>query len=107
MILSAKHGLLDPLKVIEPYDLTLNDLKRAECREWARSVHRQLIEGDFVRPESVILWLAGEKYQKDLRELLTGCRHKDPLSSMRIGQRLKFLTDALSADGRAVDPDGA
>lgn len=37
-ILSAKHGLLAPETVIEPYDLALSWLAAPERREWSRQV---------------------------------------------------------------------
>lgn len=41
-ILSAKHGLLEPRQVIEPYDLTLAHLGGADYLAWARRVNRAL-----------------------------------------------------------------
>ena len=41
-ILSAKHGLLAPDTLIEPYDLALADLSPAERRAWSRHVLNQL-----------------------------------------------------------------
>lgn len=43
-ILSAKHGLVSPDQVIEPYDLTLNRMPIADRRPWAAHVNRQLEE---------------------------------------------------------------
>jgi hypothetical protein len=37
-ILSAKHGLVLPSEVLEPYDETLNDVGRAGRREWSQGV---------------------------------------------------------------------
>lgn len=37
-ILSAKHGLLDPERMTEPYDKTLNTMGAVERREWAETV---------------------------------------------------------------------
>jgi hypothetical protein len=43
-VLSAKHGLVDPVSVLDPYDETLNDKSNDEKRAWARMVVRQLRE---------------------------------------------------------------
>jgi len=43
-ILSAKHGLVPPDEVIEPYDEALTDKGRAERRAWAERVLAQLRE---------------------------------------------------------------
>ncbi len=41
-ILSAKHGLLEPIEEIEPYDCYLADLPYEERLEWSRNVLTQL-----------------------------------------------------------------
>ena len=40
-ILSAKHGLVDPDQILEPYDLTLSDLDRRLLRTWGTQVRTQ------------------------------------------------------------------
>src|SRR5437870_3545178 len=42
-ILSAKHGLVDPDEVLEPYDLTLADLTSAARAAWGRRVSAALV----------------------------------------------------------------
>jgi hypothetical protein len=41
-ILSAKHGLVMPDRVIAPYDLTLSKMNSAEQRAWAEKTKRQI-----------------------------------------------------------------
>lgn len=41
-ILSAKHGLVDPDDVLEPYDQTLKDASEAHRRQWSARVLNQL-----------------------------------------------------------------
>src|SRR5205823_5951243 len=41
-VLSARHGLVDPQHVIEPYDVTLPGLNRAGREAWACRVVGQL-----------------------------------------------------------------
>jgi hypothetical protein len=90
-ILSAKHGLLDPAKIIKPYDLSLQSRTRAQRLEWSRdvfaSLRRRLRSGDRV------VVLAGRLYTRDLSELLE--RHNfsvdDPLEGRPIGRRLQWL----------------
>jgi len=41
-ILSAKHGLLQPNTVIQPYNETLNAMKKPERQAWARKVLGEL-----------------------------------------------------------------
>lgn len=64
-ILSAKHGLVMPDDVIEPYDLALHSLAAAEQRVWCERVGAQLMErwGDRV----IYTVLAGADYRAALR----------------------------------------
>ena len=41
-ILSAKYGVLFPNDEIEPYDLTLNNMRIQQRREWARKTFAQM-----------------------------------------------------------------
>lgn len=42
-ILSAKHGLICPDKIISPYNTTLNTMRAADRRAWANKVLDELI----------------------------------------------------------------
>jgi hypothetical protein len=37
-VLSAKHGLVDPDTILEPYDETLKDASEARRRQWSQAV---------------------------------------------------------------------
>lgn len=64
LILSAEHGILDPLEVVSPYDATLNTMHKPEREAWAAGVVRQLRQrGQVGRPFVV---LAGERYREFL-----------------------------------------
>src|SRR3989344_2686257 len=64
-ILSAKHGLLNLDKEIEPYEETLNNKKDNEIKIWAMKVLNELKrESDLKNDEFV--FLAGEKYRRHL-----------------------------------------
>src|SRR5687767_6111885 len=41
-ILSAEHGLLDPERVIEPYERTVNSMSMLARQEWAHRVQADL-----------------------------------------------------------------
>ena len=41
-ILSGKHGLLDPQKIIHPYDLNLNNQNNEYKKKWAENVVNEL-----------------------------------------------------------------
>lgn len=74
-VVSAKHGLLDPDQVIEPYDLDLVSLS-AEARElWAREVLSQLAGRGGHRP---FILLTTGAYLSEL--LAANCRREQPLT---------------------------
>lgn len=96
-ILSAKHGLVAPDAVLEPYDMTLSRLGVAARRSWAGKVLRQLCsrvhEGDRVT------FLAGKRYREFLEGPLrvTGLEVRIPLEGLRIGEQLSRLDELLRA----------
>jgi hypothetical protein len=96
-VLSAKHGLVDPASVIEPYDVTLNTMGARERREWAALVSRQL-EGVVGSGDRAIV-LAGVRYREGVVDGLRarGVRVEIPLEGLRIGEQLAWLTRAAEA----------
>lgn len=90
-ILSAKHGLLDPERVIRPYEKTLNQAGRVECRAWAARVMKTL--DDVLPGRSRVVFLAGDRYRRDLVPALKARGHsvECPVEGLRIGQQLSWL----------------
>src|SRR4051812_24833351 len=64
-ILSAKHGLLDPTQVIEPYNITLNDMRVDERKRWSAKVLNELLK--LTTSSDHIVFLAGNNYRKYLQ----------------------------------------
>ena len=94
-ILSAKHGLVHPDEVLEPYDMKLGTKQAGPIHAWSQRVREQLIEVAPVYAE--VLLLAGGQYQ-----YATGSpanpspwRVSDPMKGMMIGERLQFLNNNL------------
>jgi len=89
-ILSAKYGLLDLERVVEPYNLTLNSMQPAQNKEWAlRVLHQLETEAHVDIHKDTFIFLAGERYRKYLIPELT---HYDiPLKGLGIGKQLQFL----------------
>jgi hypothetical protein len=83
-ILSAKYGLVLPCDVIDPYDLSLRKMSRAEVSEWAAKIRQRIRE---VFPGESFLVLAGRTYMSAVE----GLPHEAPLSGMSIGRRLSWL----------------
>ena len=86
-ILSAKHGLVHPDQVLEPYDLTLKNLPRPELREWGRRVAKQLRDLGNVRFEAH----AGRDYIWPLEDV--GIRVTNPLAGLSFGHRLRWYLE--------------
>ncbi len=95
-ILSAKYGLLDPQRVIEPYDRDLRKCSARGRRLWAACVHDDLADRDLV--PSKITILAGALYRRPLVHFLeeSGCAVEVPLGNLGIGRQLSWLKAAAA-----------
>lgn len=89
-ILSAKYGLLELDKEIEPYDITLNNMNDEEKRTWAKKVLEKLKEEVGLEKDEII-FLAGENYRKYLIPRIKN--YKIPMQNLGIGKQLKFLKE--------------
>ena len=94
-VLSAKHGLLHPDTVIEPYDKTLNGMRAAERRAWARRVVEQV--RDVLPAGDHVVFLAGVKYRENLLGPIKdmGCTVEIPMEGLGIGKQLRWLNQHL------------
>lgn len=95
-ILSAKHGLVAPDAVLEPYDLSLRSLDEAGCQKWAKDVVDRLLEVS--QSGDAITILAEDDYAKPLSGLLRkrGNRVHRPFEGMSALERLQWLNSELS-----------
>lgn len=83
-IMSAKHGLLDPTQVIEPYDVSLSKMPMKHRRQWASWVRVQISKK--WKGETFVV-LAGAGY-------MTACRGLNasfPLKGLKLGEQYQFL----------------
>jgi hypothetical protein len=87
-ILSAKHGLLSPEEVIEPYDVSMVGRRRQERRAWDARVLAQLAE----QGVSAGVVLAGKKY----RGWMDGRPFTAPMEGMGIGDQKGWLKRQLA-----------
>lgn len=101
-ILSAKHGLVLPDQVVEPYDACLSDFSKEKKDRWASMVHAQLLEQ---WPEQVI-WLVlmgGEykravskmKYVEDVIECWTQWRRDKGMTGRRASMSIGLILKAM------------
>jgi len=103
-IISAKYGLVELNREIEPYDVTLSYvppskrmnkpnlivLTKAKANNWGLQVLKQLKQvADLDRDEFIIL--AGQSYIKPIQNGLTNIL--EPLKGLKQGERVKFLKE--------------
>lgn len=90
-VLSARHGLVEPTTVLEPYDTNLTDLKPDERTFWADQVTRALYHRGF-GGWGVFEIHAGDTYARPLRHALgpIALDILEPLAGLGIGQRLRW-----------------
>ncbi len=102
-ILSAKHGLVDPAEVIEPYEETLNTKSRRERDDWAEGVWAVLRRR--LRRDDYVTVLAGERYRESLVPLIQayGCHVDIPMQGLGIGRQLQWLSRQLVKPQRDRD----
>ena len=102
-ILSAKHGLLHPDTVIDPYDKTLSKsvpkqyrMNKAERRAWVEKVQHQ-IHKELTGVEKII-FLAGNDYRECLVPWLKlqGLEVSVPMEGLGIGRQLGWLDRATT-----------
>lgn len=95
VILSAKYGLLDPEREIEPYDVTLSGMSKQERMAWSHEV-LQDIDDSF--PQDTVFYIhAGAKYREWLESGLENCFYEChvPLRGLGMGQQLKWYSKKL------------
>ena len=92
LILSAKHGLVEPEAVIAPYDLTLNTMGVAARQSWARRVIPRLLKRAMDRGRVVMF--AGQSYSQYLTGSLAehSIAISEPLRGLRQGEQLAWLS---------------
>lgn len=97
-ILSAKHGLLYLDEVIEPYDLSMRSLTRAQKLAWGQRVDGQLRGGKcgtgpiYLPSEWQLIFLCGEEYVAPIEATRTAWAYERPLAGLGgIGGQLRWL----------------
>ena len=91
-ILSAKYGLLRLDEVIEPYDITLNDMGVAAKRHWADKVLRQLRTHTDIDNDHFV-FLVGRNYRDFLISHIV--HYSVPMKGLRIGEQKAWLNKQI------------
>jgi len=91
-ILSAKYGLLFPDDKIEPYDLTLNNMKTQQRKEWAIKTFNQMKNKLKLEDFNEIFFHAGNNYREHLISKLRdmGILCEVPLEHLKIGEQMAW-----------------
>jgi hypothetical protein len=98
-ILSAKHGVVDPDAILEPYDETLKTASRAARRAWSQRVLSTLdaelgdISGFCFETHAGAEYL---EYGVADGLLQRGATVRNPTQGMRIGEQLSFYSEKRS-----------
>lgn len=93
-ILSALHGLVEPYRIIAPYEMTLNKTGVADRQRWATRVIEAM---DRQMPDCrQLVVFAGQRYREFLMDYLRQRvpRVAIPLEGLAIGRQLKWFNDA-------------
>ncbi len=88
-ILSAKHHLMGPEQVIEPYNESLVGMKASQRQVWAtltaQQIRQQIPQG------TTLLVLAGKNYREYLLDQLPEYGSIVPMAGLGIGQQVQWL----------------
>ena len=96
-ILSAEHGLVDPSRVIEPYELYLPSTTRAYQGAWGQQVIDDLSSKLGGLDERVVEVHAGAAYVNAIRGGLAaaGATIVEPLAGLTMGERLAWYASVV------------
>jgi len=94
LILSAKHGLVGPDTVLEPYDTTLAELGAVGRSKWGRDVAIELRKR-FILTDTTFVFLAGAPYVNAVLKADRELAFERPLQGLGIGHQKEWLAKAL------------
>lgn len=94
-ILSARYGLVEPGRRVEPYDITPEGLSETALRAWSLLALHALL--DRTEPGDSITILAGDDFREFLEPELEsrGYDVSVPLAGRRIGEQLQWLEERI------------
>lgn len=101
-ILSARYHVVEPNRVIEPYDLSLSGMRKVDREDWGRRannylrpVYLSLTSTEIWDPTFRVCILAGKDYTGALLGTVLSSSYRDrvdlPLAGMGIGQQKAWL----------------
>ena len=102
-ILSAKYGLLEPDRVIAPYDQFLPDIDGCARKEWSRTVQQKL--EPFLDKQTHVVCLGDEDYFREISDWLVNRETSVfvPFRHLPADARIPWLQQIQQANQRASD----
>ena len=94
-ILSAKHGLLHPDKIIAPYNVTLKNMPSVERKQWAAKVLAQMSKSGLDLKNDDFIILAGTPYYKDIIGPGKIEKYQIPMEGLKIGCKKSYLKQRI------------
>jgi hypothetical protein len=100
LILSAKHGLIDPRRRIAPYDVALRDLDARARGRWGNRVIASLVERYGTLDGITFEIHAGDAYRRAITPgLIALGAHVDvPLTGLTMGRQLQWYRNGATSD---------
>ena len=92
-ILSAKHGVVHPDTVLEPYDLAITDLSFVDRARWGSRVLNDLIQNHRYMLGQKFYIHAGKPYRDVIWARSSGLEVEVPLEGLMIGQQLHWYAE--------------
>lgn len=92
-ILSAKYGLVHPDHKIEPYDISLYNMKQCDYRKWCEYTRTQMtyyFDVDNIHA----IFLCGNKYRQEFLSLFNS--YEEPFKGYGIGQQIKKINEVIN-----------
>lgn len=87
LILSARYGLVDPDRILSPYDLSLRQLTDRQREAWGDRIAIELTDRF---PAGTVLWFhAGALYRNAIAPVVLH-QVRFPLAGLRIGEQLAW-----------------
>ncbi len=87
LILSARHGVVEPDTVVDPYDLSLRRLSARERELWGNRVAVELTDRF---PAGTVLWFHAGVLYRDAIASVVPHQVRCPVASLGIGQQLAW-----------------
>ncbi len=97
-ILSARYGLLEPGRGVDPYERVFSDLSSAEQFQWAQNLMQSMSRLHITSHDTLVI-LAKKSYQDRLLPIFKSRSYviELPLAGMSAVQQLRWLAEMVNS----------